>query len=163
MYIIRRWIKVEARAEKQLCVVDAFQSGGPPYYTPPQQMEFLEAWNAGVYGCWGIWMGCWCIWLCGMVGKICIEASKGAAQLRPCSFLWVSCQPCHKAIYTNIHIPQHPYTPAFQASKNSICWGGVYGGPPQSLSGNNLCYRDLSQHPSPRTCLLTTSESMPSA
>ena len=25
-------------------------------YTQPQNMEFLVSWNAGVYGCWAIWM-----------------------------------------------------------------------------------------------------------
>ena len=84
-------------------------SGTPiphPRKSNPCRLGMVVYMDGGVYGCW-------CIWLCGIVGKIFTEPSKGAAQPRLCFFLRGSCQQCHKAIYTNIHIPQHPYPPGF--------------------------------------------------
>ena len=61
--------------------------------------------DAGVHGCW-------CIWLCGMVGKIPVEWSKGALRRAFAGFSRDLADHATKpytptSIYPSIHIPQH--------------------------------------------------------
>ena len=81
---------------------------GKPCTIPhPRKFNHCMDWNGGVYGWW--LYGCWCIWIRGIVDKIYVEPSKGAALFsKP---ILPSCQQCHKAIYTNIHVHNHsnPY------------------------------------------------------
>ena len=80
-------------------------SGEPPYYTPPQQMEILEAWNAGVYGCWGIWMLVYMALWHGWQDMYRSQQRCGAASPLPLSTRILPTIP-------QSHIHQHPYTPA---------------------------------------------------
>ena len=79
--------------------------GGPPYYTPPQQMEILEAWNAGVYGCWGIWMLVYMALWHGWQDLDRSQQRRGAAAPLLLSMGTLPTMP-------QSHVHQHPYTPA---------------------------------------------------